>query len=453
MARAKSSCGSRAARWSSQAISITRGDLQVQRAATGRSVWFSPVYFDGPDPFMSIAMPHSGRDAGSTVAEINLKFLSSFINPEQIGTDNEGFYRTARPAAARALCHRPRLGTNLADLPQVAAAIRSDAEPVIFWAGPDGSSVLTASATVPRMQWYVFFEQPLSKALQPVYNLLFRTAWLLRAGRAPGRAGRHAPGAKNGHSDSRLAGRCPAVGGEAISAIASKCRRKDEIADLADHFNRIRQTSCRVLRTVGAESRRTHARSCTVGQRAKALEEIGRAVASSLDDKAVLRHDRDARAVNSRRPTPAPSTATMHREAPSISRKRTHSTSLTRTRFAPAGSEWTKAYWGWRAKKQEAMWISDLSSARAIRSRSSPLRPGFNSVLVVPLIGPDEILGALVLLRRASGTFRQHDRPDADPGPSVGPRDEQCETVSRSRRQGTRACRSPTNTRLSSLPT
>jgi adenylate cyclase len=61
------------------------------KAAQGRSVWFSPVYFDGPDPFMSIAMPHSGRDAGSTVAEINLKFLSSFLTPEQIGTDNEAF--------------------------------------------------------------------------------------------------------------------------------------------------------------------------------------------------------------------------------------------------------------------------------------------------------------------------------------------------------------------------
>ena len=43
-----------------------------------KSVWFSPVYFDGPDPFMTIAIRHSGRNAGSTVAEINLKFLSSF---------------------------------------------------------------------------------------------------------------------------------------------------------------------------------------------------------------------------------------------------------------------------------------------------------------------------------------------------------------------------------------
>ena len=140
-------------------LRLTRGELVIAsdidysddprfKAAQGRSVWFSPVYFDGPDPFISIAMPHSGRDAGSTVAEINLKFLSSFINPEQIGTDNEAYI--VGPGG-RLLAHSasmPRLGTNLAELPQVAAAIRSDTEPVIFRKDPEGISVLTASAAV-----------------------------------------------------------------------------------------------------------------------------------------------------------------------------------------------------------------------------------------------------------------------------------------------------------------
>jgi adenylate cyclase len=34
-----------------------------------------------------------------------------------------------------------------------------------------------------RVHWYVFFfEQPLNQALQPVYRLLYRTAWLLAGG-------------------------------------------------------------------------------------------------------------------------------------------------------------------------------------------------------------------------------------------------------------------------------
>src|SRR5262249_16786739 len=43
-----------------------------------KPVWISPVYYDGLDPFITIAIAHSGRNAGSTVAEINLKFLSTF---------------------------------------------------------------------------------------------------------------------------------------------------------------------------------------------------------------------------------------------------------------------------------------------------------------------------------------------------------------------------------------
>jgi adenylate cyclase len=52
-------------------------------------VWLSPVYFDGLDPFIAIAMRHSGRNAGSTVAEVNLKFLSNFFDPDKVGKGNE----------------------------------------------------------------------------------------------------------------------------------------------------------------------------------------------------------------------------------------------------------------------------------------------------------------------------------------------------------------------------
>jgi signal transduction histidine kinase len=51
------------------------------------------------------------------------------------------------------------------------------------------------------------------------------------------------------------------------------------------------------------------------------------------------------------------------------------------------------------------MWISDLAGAPQYPLKELTLAAGFNSVLVVPLLGPDEILGALVLLRRASGDF------------------------------------------------
>ena len=79
-------------------------------AARGRSVWLSPVYFDGPDPFMSIAMSHAGRNAGSTVAEINLKFVSSFIDSAQIGKDYEAYVVGPTGAAVQEAATRQSTG-------------------------------------------------------------------------------------------------------------------------------------------------------------------------------------------------------------------------------------------------------------------------------------------------------------------------------------------------------
>src|SRR6202011_1170993 len=46
----------------------------------------------------------------------------------------------------------------------------------------DGSSVLTAYAGIPRLNWIVFVQLPLSEALAPVYASLLQTAALLGLG-------------------------------------------------------------------------------------------------------------------------------------------------------------------------------------------------------------------------------------------------------------------------------
>ncbi|MGB6177592.1 MAG: cache domain-containing protein, partial [Methylocella sp.] len=53
--------------------------------AIADGVWWSPVYFHAREPFVLIAMAHSGPKAGVTVAEINLKFLSDFVNAGHVG--------------------------------------------------------------------------------------------------------------------------------------------------------------------------------------------------------------------------------------------------------------------------------------------------------------------------------------------------------------------------------
>ena len=46
----------------------------------------------------------------------------------------------------------------------------------------DGEKVLTAAAAIPRMDWYVFVEQPLSKAYRGLGDLVAPARRVLRPG-------------------------------------------------------------------------------------------------------------------------------------------------------------------------------------------------------------------------------------------------------------------------------
>jgi HAMP domain-containing protein len=257
------------------------------RESKGKPVWWSPVYFNGRDPFMAVAVAHSGRNAGSTVAEISLKFLSDYLERTQIGSDTEAYIVDQ---AGRLLTHsdpKQELGSNYSALPQVAALLSRNADPPMIGQDIGAQSVLTASASIRQLNWYVFFEQPLSTALRPVYSLIYRTAWLLLLGIAL----------------AVLAGMLLAqrlvtpikalqVGARQLESSnfghRIEVRTRDEIGELATQFNRMAdelQGSYGRLEQKVEERTRDLAKS---NSELKALEEIGRAVASSLDTKSVL---------------------------------------------------------------------------------------------------------------------------------------------------------------------
>ena len=369
-----------------------------------KPVWLSPVHFDGFDPFIAIAMAHSGRNAGSTVAEINLKFLSDFVDQGQTGTDIDAYVLGPE---GRLLAHSDighnHLGAALANLPQVKSLIKSPAGPVTLGQDPDGHAVLTGSAAIPRMNWYVFFERPLSKALQPVYGLLYRTGWLLAVAIML----------------AVLAGmllarqlvtpiRALQVGARQLEASdfghRINVKTADEIEELADHFNRMAdqlQGSYSRLEQKVADRTRDLAQS---NSELKALEEIGRAVASSLDINAVL--------------------ATIVTQAVKFSRADAgaiYSYDASRGIFELAeahaldqsfqdkvrGTRITldESALGLSAKQRSPVSIPDLSKAPSFSLKEIVLSAGFNSVLIVPLFAQDDILGALVLQRREVGDF------------------------------------------------
>jgi signal transduction histidine kinase len=369
-----------------------------------QGVWYSPAYYRGDSqPFMSIAMAHSGRDAGVTVAEINLSFLADLISGIQAG--RPGYAYVVGPLG-RLLTHSdPKLvprEVDFAKLPQVAAA-RGGAQSAMTGVDPQDRRVLSAFAPVPRMNWTVFVEQPLWQALAPLQDLLIRLGWLVVLGLVMAVIA------------GTILARRMIVPIHALQAGASRLgtgefghrievKTGDELEALSDQFNSMAgqlQESYSRLEQKVEERTRDLAQSV---RELKALEEVGRAVASSLDVKAVLAtivsravelaqadggaiyaYDAAERVFR---------LAEAHGFEPSVME------AIRATRIDEAGTQMEQA-----ARNQEPLVIPDLAAVPNYPLRDIILSAGFNSALVVPLVGPEGILGALVVQRKAKGPF------------------------------------------------
>ncbi|WP_198376807.1 sensor histidine kinase [Neoroseomonas rubea] len=154
------------------------------RGARDQRVWYGPVTFRrGSEPYMAVAMVHAGRNAGVTIAEVNLKLIWEVITAIRVGGTGYAF---VTDTAGRLIAH-PDMSlvlreTDLSALPQVAGAIAAVGERVRAARGVDGRAVLSAHAAIPRLGWIVFVEQPTAEALAPVYAAFYQTLALLALG-------------------------------------------------------------------------------------------------------------------------------------------------------------------------------------------------------------------------------------------------------------------------------
>src|SRR6516162_2300434 len=155
--------------------------------ALAKKVWFGPVYFrKESEPYMTMAVAQSGRNAGVTVAEVNLKLIWDVITAIKIGKTG---YAYVVDGDGRLIAHpdisRVLRNTDLSGLPQVATARGTPAaavDPAAIVRNLDGHRVLSASAAIPKLGWLVFVEQPISEALAPLYNSVLETGLLLALG-------------------------------------------------------------------------------------------------------------------------------------------------------------------------------------------------------------------------------------------------------------------------------
>jgi class 3 adenylate cyclase/HAMP domain-containing protein len=367
----------------------------------GKSVSYAPAFFRDQRPLMSISVSHSGFNADVTVAEIDLRFLTDFLGDAQVGKSTFAYVVDPHGEVLASSSKGPEIGKSLTGLPQVAAVTRPGAAPPASGTDADGHLVLTTAAAVPKLGWFVFFEQPTAQALAPIRDQVMRIALLIGLGLAVAIL-----------AGSILARRMLIP----ITALRRGARRlgegdfnhridvrtRDELEELADQFNSMAGQLSETyagLETKVAERTRDLAQSIN---ELKVLEEVGRAVASSLDLNAVL-------------PTVAARALEItHADAVLIygydatKRQFNLAESIGIEKSAPGAHlaiDEDTTVLGGAPKHGEPIAIPDLTGAAETLLRDVAVTAGFHSVLVVPLVDQKGVLGSLVVLRRAAGDF------------------------------------------------
>jgi two-component system, NtrC family, sensor kinase len=212
--------------------------------AASRKVYYGPVYFRREsEPYMTLAIAGTRRDAGVSVAEVNLKLIWDVVSQIKVGERGHAYVVDAQ---GRLIAH-PDISlvlrnTDMSRLAQVNAARGTtggeggaservqESEDIV------GRKVLTAYAPVAPLGWLVFVELPATEAYAPLYAALERLALVLLAALGFAvLAGMFLAGRMVGPIQALRAGAERIGGGDLSQQI--RIKTGDELEALADQFN------------------------------------------------------------------------------------------------------------------------------------------------------------------------------------------------------------------------
>src|SRR6476661_8575342 len=262
--------------------------------AVARKVYYGPVYFRREsEPYMTLAIAGTRRDAGVSVAEVNLKLIWDVVSQIKVGEHGNAYVVGAQ---GRLIAH-PDISlvlrnTDMSSLAQVKAARSgagdsatpdNPAETVQEAENIEGRKVLTAYAPVAPLGWLMFVELPAEEAYAPLYAALKRLAFvLLGALGFAVLAGMFLAGRMVGPIQALRLGAARLGSGDLSQRIAVKTG--DELEALAEQFNAMAgqlQESYAGLEKKVEE--RTHELSESLDQQT-ATSEVLRVISSSPGD-------------------------------------------------------------------------------------------------------------------------------------------------------------------------
>jgi signal transduction histidine kinase len=155
--------------------------------AVKKKIYYGPVYFRREsEPYMTLSLAGTRRDAGVSIAEVNLKLIWDVVSKIKVGERGHAYVVDAQ---GRLIAH-PDISlvlrnTDMTRLAQVKAAQRQQsgvtADDIETATDIQGRQVLTAYAPVAPLGWTVFVELPVEEAYQPLITSIQRTGLVLLA--------------------------------------------------------------------------------------------------------------------------------------------------------------------------------------------------------------------------------------------------------------------------------
>ena len=154
--------------------------------AVAHKVWYGPVYFRREsEPYMTLSLAGTRKDAGVSIAEVNLKLIWDVVSQIKVGEHGHAYVVGSQ---GRLIAH-PDISlvlrnTDMSQLAQVQAARADNRNALAELQGTrniQGKEVLTASAPIAPLGWTMFVELPVEEAYASLYQALQRLAVVLLA--------------------------------------------------------------------------------------------------------------------------------------------------------------------------------------------------------------------------------------------------------------------------------
>jgi signal transduction histidine kinase len=370
--------------------------------------YYGPVYFrHNSEPYMTLALA-GARDAGVSVAEVNLTFMWDVISMIKVGERGQAYVVDSQ---GRLIAH-PDISmvlrnTDLSGLPQVQAALAAVAgkasESGHAARDLEGREVLTSYAEIAPLGWLVFVELPIDEAYAPLRTTIIRTILLLLA--ALGLAllgGMFLVRKMVVPIETLRAGAARLGSGDLTQRISIKTG--DELESLADQFN---EMAAKLQDSYANLEAQVELRTRELGQSVRelrALGEVSQAVSSTLNLENVL-NTIVAKAVQLSSTTAGSIYVFDAQEQTFALRANYGMDAATIAAFAAYTLAISEKNIATALARQEPVQVPDFDDEPAGPIKDLILGSGYRAVLIAPLLWQDEIAGLLVVRRREPGEF------------------------------------------------